>query len=165
MPADAEAILVKQLIVGRLMLTPNHEEELYEFRGTGTVLPVIAGTIERRASPRARTGTPNHRSCAPPFGQRHSSTNLCNSVLDRSCCEAHRPRVICLPRTRALHQERQCDLNRNSRNNVVMPRELQSAARSGYAVSAGLPSRSSRVGFHQPASALRAPAGQPPHGS
>lgn len=37
--------LLKQLIVGRLDLTPNLEDRYYDFRGTGTLVPVIAGVV------------------------------------------------------------------------------------------------------------------------
>ena len=37
--------LLKQLVVGRLEMTPHREEGYYTFRGTGTLLPVIAGTV------------------------------------------------------------------------------------------------------------------------
>lgn len=37
--------LLKQLIVGRLEMQPNLEERCYEFRGTGTLLPVVAGVV------------------------------------------------------------------------------------------------------------------------
>lgn len=44
--------LLKQLIVGRLDLTPNLEERYYDFRGTGTLLPVITGAVPQSvASP------------------------------------------------------------------------------------------------------------------
>ena len=35
----------KQLIVGRLDMTPNREEWFYLFRGTGTLLPTLAGAV------------------------------------------------------------------------------------------------------------------------
>lgn len=48
--------LLKQLIVGRLELTPNMEERYYGFRGTGTLLPVIAGVVPQSVpSPRGLT--------------------------------------------------------------------------------------------------------------
>jgi hypothetical protein len=37
--------VVKQLIVGRLEMTPHREEGFYTFRGMGTVLPLIAGAV------------------------------------------------------------------------------------------------------------------------
>jgi hypothetical protein len=37
--------LLKQLIVGRLDMTPHREEGSYTFKGTGTLLPVIAGAV------------------------------------------------------------------------------------------------------------------------
>jgi hypothetical protein len=44
--------LLKQLIVGRLQMTPNREEGYYTFNGTGTLLPVIAGAVPQSvASP------------------------------------------------------------------------------------------------------------------
>jgi hypothetical protein len=43
-PPRARALL-KQLIVGRLQMTPHREEGYYTFNGTGTLLPVIAGAV------------------------------------------------------------------------------------------------------------------------
>lgn len=37
--------LLKQLIIGRLDMTPNLDERYCAFRGTGTLLPVIAGVV------------------------------------------------------------------------------------------------------------------------
>lgn len=37
--------LLKQPIIDRLDLTPNLDERYYDFRGTGTLLPVIAGVV------------------------------------------------------------------------------------------------------------------------
>ena len=37
--------LLKQLIVDRLTMTPHREEGFYEFRGTGTLLPLITGLV------------------------------------------------------------------------------------------------------------------------
>jgi hypothetical protein len=61
--------LVKQLIIGRLDLTPNDDEGCYDFRGTGTVLPIIAGTMPGGASQR-RHELPWHlpQSVASPAG-------------------------------------------------------------------------------------------------
>ena len=51
-PDDARPMLA-QLIDGRLTMTPRSNEEgrFYEFRGTGTFGPVIAGTAHKVASP------------------------------------------------------------------------------------------------------------------
>lgn len=43
-PAQARGLL-KQLIVGRLTMTPHREGGFYEFRGTGTLLPLITGVV------------------------------------------------------------------------------------------------------------------------
>lgn len=45
--------MLASLIVGRLTMTPRSNEEgrFYEFRGTGTIEPVIAGTTHKVASP------------------------------------------------------------------------------------------------------------------
>ena len=51
--------LLKPLIVGRLDLTPNHQERFYTFRGTGTLMPVIAGLVHRAWRP--------HRDSNPGF--------------------------------------------------------------------------------------------------
>jgi hypothetical protein len=37
--------LLKQLIVGRVEMTPPRKEGFYTFKGTGTLLPVIAGAV------------------------------------------------------------------------------------------------------------------------
>jgi hypothetical protein len=37
--------IVKQLIVGRLEMRPNRDEGYYTFKGTGTVLPLVVGTV------------------------------------------------------------------------------------------------------------------------
>jgi hypothetical protein len=37
--------LLKQLIVGRLQMTPHRDEGYYTFNGTGTLLPVIVGVV------------------------------------------------------------------------------------------------------------------------
>jgi len=36
---------VKQLVVGRLDMTPNRQEGFYTFAGTGTIEPLIAGVV------------------------------------------------------------------------------------------------------------------------
>jgi len=41
--------LLKQLIVGRLDMTPDRDERFYRFRGKGTVLPVLEGVVPHRA--------------------------------------------------------------------------------------------------------------------
>ena len=51
--SDAARPMLAQLIKGRLTMTArlNQDERCYEFRGTGTIAPVIAGTAHKVASP------------------------------------------------------------------------------------------------------------------
>lgn len=42
----------KQLIVGRLDLTPHHETQFYDFRGIGTLGPIVAGVVPQSVASR-----------------------------------------------------------------------------------------------------------------
>ena len=63
--------LLKQLVVGRLEMTPHREEGYYTFRGTGTLLPVIAGAAPQSVASLMRASWNQVASWLPPVEGLH----------------------------------------------------------------------------------------------
>ena len=94
--------LLRQVLVGKLRMTPG--EEGYHFRGTGTVQPIVAGLVPHDGVPNACQLEPDRYLASANRGAPSRGVNACQAVPDvaHAVAAAARGRVPLIQRVRDL---------------------------------------------------------------